>query len=50
MGPRGAALIQAIPNHTEEARRGSQATYLYEMTDAVLNYLDERGGARAGGP
>lgn len=43
-GPRGAALIQAIPEATQGRRRGSQATYLAaEMTDAVLNYLDERG-------
>lgn len=42
--PRGAALIQAIPEATQGRRRGSQATYLAaEMTDAVLNYLDERG-------
>jgi recombination protein RecA len=43
-GPRGTALIQAIPEAMRGRRRGSQATYLAtEMTDAVLNYLDERG-------
>jgi recombination protein RecA len=43
-GPRGIALIQAIPEAMQGRRRGSQATYLaVEMTDAVLNYLDERG-------
>ncbi len=43
-GPRGIALIQAIPEAMRGRRRGSQATYLAaEMADAVLNYLDERG-------
>ncbi|MDQ2636158.1 MAG: intein-containing recombinase RecA, partial [Actinomycetota bacterium] len=44
-GPRGTALVQAIPEAMQGGRRrGSQATYLAEeMTDAVLNYLDERG-------
>ena len=43
-GPRGIALTQAIPEAMQGRRRGSQATYLAtEMTDAVLNYLDERG-------
>jgi recombination protein RecA len=43
-GPRGMALIQAIPEAMQGRRRGSQATYLAaEMADAVLNYLDERG-------
>ena len=43
-GPRGIALIQAIPEAMQGRRRGSQATYLAaEMADAVLNYLDERG-------
>ncbi len=43
-GPRGIALTQAIPEAMRGRRRGSQATYLAtEMTDAVLNYLDERG-------
>ena len=43
-GPRGTALTQAIPEAMQGRRRGSQATYLAtEMTDAVLNYLDERG-------
>jgi RecA/RadA recombinase len=38
------APISAIPEATQERRRGSQATYLAaEMTGAVLNYLDERG-------
>ena len=60
-GPRGTALTQAIPEAMQGRRRGSQATYLAtEMTDAVLNYLDERGvtaheaaamiGAGAGNP
>ena len=43
-GPRGVALTQAIPEAMQGRRRGSQATYLaVELTDAVLNYLDERG-------
>jgi recombination protein RecA len=43
-GPRGMALIQAIPEAMQGRRRGSQATYLAaEMAYAVLNYLDERG-------
>ncbi|WP_326547079.1 intein-containing recombinase RecA [Mycolicibacterium sp. ND9-15] len=43
-GPRGATLVQAMPEAMRGPRRGSQATYLAsEMTDAVLNYLDERG-------
>lgn len=43
-GPRGIALLQAIPDAMRGWRRGSQATYLAaEITDAVLNYLDERG-------
>jgi recombination protein RecA len=43
-GPRGIALIEAIPEAMQGRRRGSQATYLAaEMADAVLNYLDERG-------
>jgi recombination protein RecA len=42
-GPRGIALIRAIPE-AMQGRRGSQAAYLAaEMTDAVLNYLNERG-------
>ena len=60
-GPRGTALIQAIPEAMQGRRRGSQATYLAaEMANAVLNYLDERGvtaqeaaamiGAGAGNP
>ena len=60
-GPRGSALIQAIPEAMQGRRRGSQATYLSaEVADAVLNYLDERGvtaleaaamiGAGAGNP
>jgi recombination protein RecA len=60
-GPRGIALTRAIPEAAQGRRRGSQATYLAEeMTDAVLNYLDERGvtaqeaaamiGAGAGNP
>ena len=60
-GPRGIALIQAIPEAMQGRRRGSQATYLAaEVADAVLNYLDERGvtaqeaavmiGAGAGNP
>ena len=60
-GPRGIALIQAIPEAMQGRRRGSQATYLAaEMANAVLNYLDERGvtaqeaaamiGAGAGNP
>ena len=60
-GPRGVALIQAIPEAMQGRRRGSQATYLAaEVADAVLNYLDERGvtaqeaaamiGAGAGDP
>jgi recombination protein RecA len=60
-GPRGTALVQAIPEAMQGRRRGSQATYLAtEVTDAVLNYLDERGvtaheaaamiGAGAGDP
>ena len=43
-GPRGIALTQAIPEAMQGRRHGSQATYLSsEITDAVLNYLDERG-------
>lgn len=43
-GPRGTALVQAIPEATMGRRRGSQAIYLAtEMTNAVLNYLEERG-------
>ena len=43
-GPRGTALVQAIPEAMQGRRRGSQATYLSaEMAEAVLNYLDERG-------
>ncbi|MFC3777910.1 intein-containing recombinase RecA [Mycolicibacterium holsaticum] len=43
-GPRGTALVQAMPGAMQGRRRGSQATYLAaEMTDAVLNYLEERG-------
>ncbi len=43
-GPRGIALTQAIPEAMQGRRCGSQATYLSsEITDAVLNYLDERG-------
>ncbi|UUO00578.1 intein-containing recombinase RecA [Mycolicibacterium novocastrense] len=43
-GPRGVALVQAMPEAMRGPRRGSQAVYLAaEMTDAVLNYLDERG-------
>ena len=43
-GPRGIALVQAIPEAMRGRRRGSQATYLAaEMADAVLNYLDQRG-------
>jgi recombination protein RecA len=60
-GPRGLALIQAIPEAMQGRRRGSQATYLAaEVADAVLNYLDEHGvtaleaaamiGAGAGNP
>jgi recombination protein RecA len=60
-GPRGTALIQAIPEAMQGRRRGSQATYLAaEMANAVLNYLDKRGvtaqeaaamiGAGAGNP
>jgi protein RecA len=60
-GPRGVALIEAIPEAMRGRRRGSQATYLAaEVADAVLNYLDERGvtareaaamiGERAGDP
>jgi recombination protein RecA len=60
-GPRGIALVQAIPEAMQGRRRGSQATYLAaEVADAVLNYLDERGvtaqeaaamiGAGAGDP
>jgi recombination protein RecA len=60
-GPRGIALTRAIPEAMQGPRRGSQAMYLAaEMTDAVLNYLDERGvtaheaaamiGAGAGDP
>ncbi len=41
-----AVPYQAFRSHAER-RRGSQATYLAaEMTDAVLNYLDERGRPR----
>lgn len=43
----GAARCRAYPGDSRShagRRRGSQATYLAaEMTDAVLNYLDERG-------
>ncbi|MGZ5372480.1 MAG: intein-containing recombinase RecA, partial [Aeromicrobium sp.] len=43
-GPRGALLVQAIPEAEQGRRRGSQATYLpAESASAVLNYLDERG-------
>ena len=60
-GPRGIALIQAIPEAMRGRRRGSQAIYLAaEVADAVLNYLNERGvtaqeaaamiGADAGDP
>ncbi len=43
-GPRGIALIQAMPEAMKGPRRGSQATYLgAEVADPVLNYLDERG-------
>ncbi len=60
-GPRGVALVDAIPEAMQGRRRGSQATYLAaEMAAAVLNYLDERGvtaqeaaamiGAGAGDP
>jgi recombination protein RecA len=43
-GPRGIALTRAIPEAMQGRRRGSQAMYLSsEITDAVLNYLDERG-------
>jgi recombination protein RecA len=60
-GPRGIALIQAIPEAMQGRRRGSQATYLAaEVANAVLNYLDERAvtaqeaaaiiGAGAGNP
>jgi recombination protein RecA len=43
-GPRGIALVRAIPEAMQGRRRGSQATYLSaEVTEAVLNYLDERG-------
>jgi len=60
-GPRGVALVGAIPEAMQGRRRGSQATYLAaEMAAAVLNYLDERGvtvqeaaamiGAGAGDP
>jgi recombination protein RecA len=60
-GPRGVALVKAIPEAMQGRRRGSQATYLAaEMADAVLNYLDECGvtaqdaaamiGAGAGDP
>jgi len=60
-GPRGTALIQAIPEAMQGRRRGSQATYLStEIADSVLNYLGERGvtareaaamiGAGAGDP
>jgi recombination protein RecA len=42
-GPRGIALIQAIPEAMQGRRRGSQTYLAVEMTDAVLNYLDERG-------
>jgi recombination protein RecA len=60
-GPRGTALVQAIPEAMQGRRRGSQGTYLAaEMVDAILNYLDERGvtaheaaamiGAGAGDP
>lgn len=43
-GPRGTALVQAIPGAMQGRRRGSQAAYLAaETTDAVLNYLEERG-------
>jgi recombination protein RecA len=60
-GPRGKALMEAMPEAMQGRRRGSQATYLpAEVADAVLNYLDERGvtaleaaamiGAGAGDP
>jgi recombination protein RecA len=60
-GPRGVALVQAIPEAMQGRRRGSQATYLSaEVANSVLNYLDERGvtaqeaaamiGAGAGNP
>jgi recombination protein RecA len=43
-GPRGIALIGAMPEAMQGRRRGSQATYLAaEIANAVLNYLDERG-------
>ncbi|MFZ0833533.1 MAG: intein-containing recombinase RecA, partial [Mycobacterium sp.] len=43
-GPRGTALIQAIPEAMQGRRRGSQATYLStEIADSVLSYLGERG-------
>jgi recombination protein RecA len=43
-GPRGIALIGAIPEAMQGRRRGSQATYLAaEIANAVLNYLDEGG-------
>ncbi|MGD9620396.1 MAG: intein-containing recombinase RecA [Mycolicibacterium sp.] len=60
-GPRGVALVQAIPGAMQGRRRGSQATYLpVEMASAVLHYLNEKGvtaqeaaaiiGAGAGDP
>ena len=60
-GPRGVALLRAIPEAMQGRRRGSQATYLAaEMAVSVLNYLAERGvtaqeaaamiGAGAGDP
>ncbi len=43
-GPRGRALVGAIPEAMRGRRRGSQAVYLSaEVATAVLNYLDERG-------
>jgi recombination protein RecA len=43
-GPRGIALIEAIPEAMRGRRRGSQAAYLSaETAAAVLNYLVERG-------
>ncbi|RFD25419.1 recombinase RecA [Mycobacterium uberis] len=43
-GPRGIVLTQAILEAMQGCRRKSQVMYLSsEITDAVLNYLDERG-------
>ncbi|MBS4729980.1 intein-containing recombinase RecA [Mycobacterium sp. SM1] len=43
-GPRGSALVQAVSQAMRGRRCGSPVTYLSaEVTDAVLNYLHERG-------